>query len=384
MGQPRTGSVLFNVKRDTWVARLDWVDETGKRHCRKKDVENKSTGQRIVKRWIRDLEDYGKTYLDADRMTFDKLAKDFEGERLIEPIYKDGRKVAGLRDYEGQQRRLKALVKYFGRTPVKKITAADIDKYRVARLREPTALTRRPRTLADVNRSLSLLRTIFNYAVHAGWLSRNPFSLKTGIISLAQETVRERVLTIDEQRRLLAACREPVRGHIFPLVLTALDSGCRRGELLKLKWESVDLERGLLTVIAENAKTNRARLIDLDAVTVGELRRLKEITLGKPDQLVFGLKSSFFHAWSSALKAAELEGLRFHDLRACAIVGWLLRGMRSEFAMLRSGHANPMIFQRYVRMSDQLREQARAQMKDWEIAESFSSLTSGDVKGFVN
>src|SRR5262245_6128875 len=243
MPRPRTGSVNWNKKRKCWEARLDWQDTNGRQRCRKRQVENKSAGRDLVKKWLRDLEEQGAEYLDAERITFKELAEKYQDVKLVEPVYRDGKKVAGLRDWERARFRLKYLIEYFGRRRIRAITFADIEEYRNHRRQTKTKLTKQDRSIADVHRSLALLRATFTYAVQKEWLIRNPFSKGEGLISMAQEVPRERVLSTEEQRKILQACQTKHRKHIYPIILTALDSGCRRGELLKLTWRDVDLEK---------------------------------------------------------------------------------------------------------------------------------------------
>jgi integrase len=201
---------------------------------------------------------------------------------------------------------------------------------------------------------------------------------------MSQESPRERILSIDEQRKLLQACQNADRRHLYPVILTALDSGCRRGELLKLWWRDVSLEKGELHVTATNAKTNRARTIDLEPITIAELRHLLDISPREIDGLVFGIKTNFTRAWRSALKAAEIiTPTRFHDLRATAITFWLVRGMGMEFGMRRSGHTDPRIFMRYVRTASEIREKQRAQLKEWELASSLAELAGRESVGGI-
>lgn len=376
MPRPRTGSVRWNKARKYWEARLDWTDENGKEHCRKRRVESKTEGNQVVKQWIHDLRQQGSDYISADRMTFRELAARYEKERLIPPVYREGTKVMGLRSWKGQRLRLARLVQYFGSKRIQAITVTDIERFRSDQLQTLTERRQRPRSIADVNRGLALLRSVLTFAFKSGWLIRNPFSMATGIISIAQEVARDRVLSTEEQRRLLHSCQRPWRRHIYPLVLTALDSGCRRGELIKLCWRDVDMNKGLLTVTAENSKTNKPRVIDLESITVDELRKLKQISGGMPDERCFGIKHNFAVAFNSAMKDAGIEGARFHDLRATAITTWLLRGLTAEFAMRRSGHSEPKTFQRYVRICDEIRQKQRAQMGEWELGVSLTALAS--------
>jgi len=75
MARPREGSVKWNEKRKAWIARLDWQSDDGKKHCRKRQVESKTAGNILVKKWLRDLEEQGAAYLEAEKITFKELAR---------------------------------------------------------------------------------------------------------------------------------------------------------------------------------------------------------------------------------------------------------------------------------------------------------------------
>jgi integrase len=380
MGRPRQGSVYWNKQRRTWIAQIDWTDDAGKRRQRKRQVGNKSEGNTLVKKWMREIDEHDVAYIDAERMTFKQLAEKYEATRLIEPQYRDGVKVAGLRSWEMQRWRLKHLIDLFGHRRIRSITYADIERYRNERLATPAKITKKQRGIADVQRGLSLLGAVFTFAVENEWLKGHPFKKGKPLISMAMEAPRDRVFSTDEQRAILQACQTKQRKHIYPIVLVALDSGCRRGELLKLKWADVDLDRGALTVQSENAKTNRRRAIDLEPITVEELRRLAKASGGLAGNLVFGVKATFERAWHGALKDAKVVGAHFHDLRATAITTWLLRGMSMPFAMARSGHADPRTFMKYVRTAEGIREKQREQLREWDLAASLAELTEIEPK----
>ena len=393
MGRPQKGSVWFHKQRKYWVASLEWTDELGHRKQRKRKVENKSAGDILIKKWQRELDQEGAAYLDAEKITFKQLADEYKEQRLIEPVYRNEKKVKGQRDWRGQRYRLEHLVAHFGKKRIRSITYADIEAFRNRLLstkvqyptkKDGTPGASRERSISDVHRVLSLLRTVLTYGYQKEWLTRNPFSKGKGLIEMSQEVPRDRVLSIDEQRALLGACQSKYRRHIYPIILTALDSGCRRGELLKLTWRDVDLEKGTLRVVAMNTKTNKLRVIDLEPVTIAELRKVHKASRKLLDDLVFGIRDNFKGAWHSAMKEAQIGGARFHDLRATAITFWLLRGMRMEFAMRRSGHSDPKIFMRYVRMSESIRETHREQLREWELAEGLAELAGENRSELIN
>ncbi|MDQ3180847.1 MAG: tyrosine-type recombinase/integrase [Acidobacteriota bacterium] len=116
-------------------------------------------------------------------------------------------------------------------------------------IREKTEVSR-PRSIASVNRELSLLRQIFVFAEAEDFIARNPFHRAKRIISTAAEVCRDRTLSTNEEKLLLAACAGEHRRHITPVVVCALDTAMRKGELLKLRWRDVDLIKGIITVQA--------------------------------------------------------------------------------------------------------------------------------------
>ncbi|HRE14917.1 MAG TPA: site-specific integrase, partial [Usitatibacteraceae bacterium] len=144
---------------------------------------------------------------------------------------------------------------------------------------------------------------------------------------------RERVRYLDdaERARLLDACRvlEPARGarnyrgarypRLYALVLTALCTGARRGELMALRWRDVDLDEGRARL--ERSKNGDRRVLILLPQVVEALRPFHSSDGGR---FVFGSPqhgykrpASVDTAWRRAVKRAELADFRFHDLRHC-------------------------------------------------------------------
>jgi integrase len=382
MGRPRKGSV-YEKKGRGLVAQLDWIDEAGQPRQRRQQVENKSAGWALVDKWKKELDEQGESYLEAGKITFAQLAEEYKEKRLIAAEYRDGKKVKGLNDWKDARRRLKMCSDYFGKKRIRKVTYADIENFRnhllatpvVIKKRDGTVVSSRERSIADVNRILARLSGAMTYAIQKEWIIRSPFTKGEDLIDMGLEVARDRVLSTDEQSRLLHACQNKDRRHLFPIILTALDSGCRLGELLSLTWENVDLERGTLRVTAMNAKTNRTRVIDLEPITVAELRKICAESRRLPDDRVFGIKTSITTSWRSAKKAAEITiPTRFHDLRATAITFWLLRGMPMQFAMRRSGHSDHKTFMKYIRSCEEIQQTLREQLREWELASSLAEL----------
>lgn len=215
------------------------------------------------------------------------------------------------------------------------------------------------RSLANVHRTLALLRHLFNIAVREGWIMRNPFAAGNPLINMADETKRERVLSAAEEVRLLAACVGP-RAHLKPIVICALDTGMRQGEIFKLKWADVDLVTRRLTVQAMNSKILRARQIALTERLLRALETLHALAPPDPEALVFGIETNVTKSFMAVRKEINLTDVRFHDLRHTAATRLAQRGLAlTEIARIR-GHANITTTFRYTNNDDTTLDRAAA------------------------
>jgi integrase len=137
-----------------------------------------------------------------------------------------------------------------------------------------------------------------------------------------------RYLDEDERTRLLSACRASRWPRLYGLVLTALCTGARRGEVARLRWDDIDLDRGLAR--CRTTKNGEPRILPLTKAVRAELSAFRAIdakrfkaTSGEP--LVFhserkpDVPFNFDGPWKAALKAADVKKFRIHDLRhSCA------------------------------------------------------------------
>jgi integrase len=118
-----------------------------------------------------------------------------------------------------------------------------LEKYkkerRESQLKDGT--TRRPST---INRELEIISKIFSVAIKYGVTHNNPCA---EVPMLAENNKRVRYLLDEEEHQLLSVLTGP-RGHLVPLVIVAIGTGMRRGDLFDLTWEKVDFQRGLIYV----------------------------------------------------------------------------------------------------------------------------------------
>lgn len=257
----RTGSIVKRKPRSkgakaTWWARVTYIDpKTGKRHDLQRRGQNKAHARDLLQALLREIDvTEGQGPLN-ERKTFAELCDYFEKHYVKPAEYVDGRKIAGVRSLGTAKGQLSVLREYFGSSRLRSITHGDVRQFRAARLAQQTR-TKTQRTIASVNRELSMLRRMLNVAQREGWILRNPFSAGDSLISLADENKRERILTRDEELKLLGACETPQRLHLKSILICALDTGMRQGEIFSLRWRDVDLEDRLLNIQAFSHKDN--------------------------------------------------------------------------------------------------------------------------------
>ncbi|MBX5462023.1 MAG: tyrosine-type recombinase/integrase [Steroidobacteraceae bacterium] len=200
----------------------------------------------------------------------------------------------------------------------------------------------------SINRDIQRLQSVLTRAAEWGVLDAHP--LKGLKPMKADKTGRVRFLTTQEEAALRKALAEREEGlrqarirfntwrvargkkplperegdlldHLRPLVLVALNTGLRRGELLGLTWGSVNFSAKLLTVTAATAKSGHTRRIPLNAEALATLVAWYE-RRGKPkaEELVFPGREGermtrIDTAWRGLMKAAGLKNFRLHDCR---------------------------------------------------------------------
>jgi len=308
---------------------------------------------------LRDLEERGTGIFEADRMTFNDLARIYAERKLIPAQYHEDRKIAGLRSLSSAKFQVRSLLAFFGAFVLKETTHSDIERYKLWRIEKTTRRGSRP-SIATVNRELERMRAMLRFAVRQGYLPKSPFEMGESLISKADERMRERLLTIEEERRLIEACTGN-RIHLRPIIICAIDTGMRRGEIFKLKWSDVSLNDGIIKLRATTTKTGKRRIIGITPRLEAELRGLWDQGLRIDDALVFGIKSDIKRSFATACRIAGILDLRFHDLRHRASLDLLQAGLSEELAMKILGHTQRSTFSRYINPDHRIaREAAKA------------------------
>jgi len=173
------------------------------------------------------------------------------------------------------------------------------------------------RSGATINRYLATLSHVFTMAVKEWRLvDRNPVR---DISKRKEARGRVRFLSDEEREALLAACAKSDWPALHTLVLLAISTGARRGELIHLKWDNVDLKAA--RAIVRETKNGESRTLPLVGKVLEALRALKLQGSAKSPWVftqpsgVPGPHENFDGVWYAALEAAGIKDFRFHDLR---------------------------------------------------------------------
>lgn len=353
--------------------RVRFTDEDGERRAIWHQVKSPEHAQRVREKINAKLAaGEADEFLHA-RKTFNDLAKFYQQHYLKAAVFVDGRKVSGMRSLPTLAGYLKVLRAHFGKRHLNALTYNQLELFKAKRLATPIIskgkngvpstdehgqVKERPRTITSVNRELQLLRAMLNVALRERWLKENPFNRGKGLISGADERQRERILSAQEEARLLAACAgdDARRQRLRVLIITALDTGMRFGELRRLTWRQIDFKTKEIFIHSTHTKNQRERLVGLSSRLAAELTAWRALhPNAQPLDLVFGITTTVKTAWQAARTRAGLPDVRLHDLRHTNATR-IERSRRVSTAQLGRllGHSNPRTTYRYVNQDAQI------------------------------
>lgn len=213
---------------------------------------------------------------------------------------------------------------------------------------EADGTTPRKRSGASVNRHLAALSHVLTVAVNEwGLLDDNPMRK---VSKLKESRGRVRFLSDDERQRLLAACADSKSPYLYTLVVVALSTGARRGELLGLKWGDVDMERG--TVVFLDTKNGERRSAPLAGLALEQIRELSKVRRIDDDRVFPISVSSLRWYFGKAVKEAAIDDFRYHDLRHSAASYLAMNGATLAEIAEVLGHKTLSMVKRYSHLTE--------------------------------
>jgi integrase len=210
------------------------------------------------------------------------------------------------------------------------------------------------------NRVVSLLSKMFALSIKWGMRSDNPCRG----IERNTEHHRERYLAADELARLTKALAEFPDKDVADAIRLLLLSGARKNEVLTMKWEHLDLTAGTWRKPASMSKTKKANEVELSAPA----RMLLVERMGRKadgEEYVFPGRGNrehrsgdIWHTWRRLCKAADISGLRIHDLRHSFASELVSAGYSLPMIGSLLGHRNPSTTNRYAHLYRDARREA--------------------------
>ncbi len=217
------------------------------------------------------------------------------------------------------------------------ITPLLIEKFKAERIKEVSPAT--------VNRSLTILKSMFNRAIDWGkFQGVNPV---TKVKYFKENNERVRFLEKNEIIKLLSACR----GNLKSIIIVALNTGMRKGEILSLKWRDCDFKRDVIYL--RDTKNGEAREVPINEQVKTTLIRVRKhpkceyIFFKKNGERLKDIRTSFF----TALNKSGISNFRFHDLRHTFASHLVMGGIDVNTVRELLGHKSLVMTLRYSHLS---------------------------------
>lgn len=233
-------------------------------------------------------------------------------------------------------------IRAFLKTPISKIlieslTQAHFAAWRDARLRSVSGST--------VNRDLTILAHVIRVA-RAEWDVRLPQNPLHNFRKPRANPPRERRLAAVEEVALLKACEDTRNRHVVPVIILALETAMRMGEIVRLDWSRIDLAKR--SAYLSETKTGVPRGVPLSSRAVETLVSLGEKDRGKVFRRL--TEDALRKAYARAVGRAGIENLTFHDLRHEATSRIVEKGLTMLEVAAITGHKDIRMLQRYTHL----------------------------------
>jgi integrase len=323
--------------KERWYT--DYRDQDGKRI--QKVVKNAQKREdALIELQLKVAECFSKNHPTKTR------AKQIEFSQFAE-LYLENYAKVNKRSWKDDFYRLQKFIEFLGNVYLHDVSPIEIEKFKMAKIKEGL-------TKSTVNRYLAILKRLFNIAIGWGYAKENPV-MRVKFYP-EKDNLKERTLTEEEEDRLLEASSEQLR----PILIVALNTGMRRGEILNLKWNQTDFHAKEIKV--EKTKSGKPRVVDINSILLNELMKLKRES--KDSQHVFlnpktgkpykKLQTSF----EGACRRASIKGLRFHDLRHTFASRLVERGVDLIKVKELLGHSSVKVTERYTHSNREERKKA--------------------------
>tara|TARA_R110002167_G_scaffold45324_3_gene136216 strand:- start:8686 stop:9933 length:1248 start_codon:yes stop_codon:yes gene_type:complete len=292
-------------------------------------------------------------------------------------------KKSGVRTIAGIKRNFSDLFDL----PLNKVSVLLLEQWRTERLRNG-------KKASTINRDITALRGLLSRALEWEAIEEHPLKRLRQLPTDSSPNVR--YLSPEEEERLMASLLardnelkearargnefRRVRGYeglpdlhlvtyadrLIPMVLLSLKTGIRQGEAFDLRWRDISFEENLITIRAENAKSNKTRHIPLSPSARNAIEDWKsQMEADDESALVFPGKDgnrldNVKKSWAAVLSAAKIKKFRWHDMRHDFASKLVMKGVPLNTVRDLCGHADIATTLRYAHLAPEHKAEAIA------------------------
>lgn len=256
------------------------------------------------------------------------------------------------------------IVPRFGKLHLSEVTQRDVLEWLDAKVKKEDYAA------ATVNRWQVIISHMFKLAKR--WdmpgAEKNPLD---GARLRNPDNMIERFLSAEETGRLLKAVDASPNTQLGAIVRLLLLTGCRKREILDLKWSEIDMEKGTIRLPMGRTKTGKTRYVPLNDQAMAVLQsvpRWDGCDWVVPNPKTLKPLTAFYNGWNHARKEAGVPEIRVHDLRH-TFASWLVESGATLYVASKAlGHASSRSTERYAHVSDKTirgASNAAAGLIDW-------------------
>lgn len=240
------------------------------------------------------------------------------------------------KDYVHDLSKTNSFREYFKNKNLDDILAQDVESY-INYLKEKKKLAN-----ATINRYLAALSKLYNISIKNNLTNKNPCK---DVKKLKEDNEKIRYLTKDEEERLFKELPERIK----PIVITALQTGLRRSNILNLKWDNIDFDFRYIEILKQDNKGHKSIKIPISDTLYEVLSKIKPISeyvFANPDT---GMPyNTIRKAFNNACKRAGIKNFRFHDLRHTVATRLVEMGVDIRTVQEIMAHSSIVTTQRYM------------------------------------
>ena len=303
---------------------------TGLKRC--KDAEDFLTD---TKKEIKDLKKYGfvqpvAPVKETKQYTFRELA-----EKYLSWV--KGRQ----RSYETKKYIVGQLLRKFGNTLLVSFNTEHVELFQ-------TELMESGLANASCNKSLNILKHMFTKAFDYKMITEDTLKDIRRVKLLKEDNSRWRYLSKEEWQQLIDGCEL----HLKPIVITALHTGMRKSEILKLKWDNVDLRHGFINL--DKTKNGESRNLPINATlrsTLTGINRRLDVPYVFFDPRTCKPYGDVKRAFHTAMRRAGITDFKFHDMRHTFASHLVMAGVNITTVSRLLGHKSLKMTLRYIHLA---------------------------------